>query len=66
MTTVSAWCSSRSRMAEVRVPSLLNISGQSLKALLEVITRAPCSDYGDGTMGTSVLFIYLDDVSDTV
>src|SRR2546427_7004816 len=35
MTTISAWCSSRSRMAEVKVLSLLNILGHSLNARFE-------------------------------
>jgi hypothetical protein len=41
--TVSAWCSSRSKRAEVRVLSLLKILGHSLKARLEVMTIAPCA-----------------------
>ena len=43
MTTVSAWCSSRSRMAAVRVRSLLNILGHSLNARFEVSMIEPCS-----------------------
>jgi hypothetical protein len=43
MTTVSAWCSRRSRMAAVKVLSLLNILGHSLNARLEVIMTEPCS-----------------------
>jgi hypothetical protein len=43
MTTVSAWCSSRSRMAAVRVLSLLNILGHSLNARFEVSMIEPCS-----------------------
>jgi len=34
--TVSAWCSRRSSSAEVRVLSLLKISGHFLKARLEI------------------------------
>ena len=43
MTTISAWCSSRSRMAEVKVLSLLNILGHSLNARFEVSMIEPCS-----------------------
>ena len=43
MMTVSAPCSTRSRMAEVTPASLLKISGQRLNALLVVMTMAPRS-----------------------
>ena len=43
MTTVSAWCSRRSRMAAVKVLSLLNILGHSLNARFEVSMIEPCS-----------------------
>ena len=43
ITTVSAWCSSRSRMAAVSVLSLLKILGHSLNARLEVMRVEPCS-----------------------
>ena len=43
MTTISAWCNSRSRMAEVKVLSLLNILGHSLNARFEVSMIEPCS-----------------------
>src|SRR5713101_5579219 len=45
MTTISAWCSSRSSMAEVKVLSLLNILGHSLNALFET-AGALCRSQG--------------------
>lgn len=43
MMTVSQWCKSRSRTADVRILSLLKMLGQSLKALLVVSRIAPRS-----------------------